>query len=48
LFLPDHQASVGPMTLADLRELSADLAFIGCDGLTLEVGLTTPHMLLVP
>ena len=34
------------MTLADLRELSADLAFIGCDGLTLEVGLTTPHMLL--
>lgn len=46
LFLPDHQASVGPMTLADLRELSADLAFIGCDGLTLEVGLTTPLMLI--
>lgn len=46
LFLPDRQASVGPMTLADLRELSADIAFIGCDGLTVEGGLTTPHMLI--
>lgn len=46
LFLPDFQASVGPLTLANLRELNADIVFLGCDGLTLEGGLTTPHMLI--
>lgn len=46
LLLPDYQASVGPLTLANLRELSADIVFLGCDGLTLEGGLTTPHMLI--
>ncbi|HEX8940716.1 MAG TPA: DeoR/GlpR family DNA-binding transcription regulator [Candidatus Limnocylindrales bacterium] len=46
LYLPDHQALVGPQTIADLRDLSADVAFIGCDGLTLETGLTTPHVLV--
>ena len=46
LYLPDHQALVGPQTVADLRELSADLVFIGCDGLTAETGLTTPHVLV--
>jgi DeoR/GlpR family transcriptional regulator of sugar metabolism len=46
LYLPDDQALVGPQTVADLRELSADVVFIGCDGLTEETGLTTPHVLV--
>jgi len=46
LYLPDHEALVGPQTVADLRELSADIVFIGCDGLTVETGLTTPHVLV--
>jgi DeoR/GlpR family transcriptional regulator of sugar metabolism len=46
LYLPDHEALVGPQTVADLRELSADVVFIGCDGLTVETGLTTPHVLV--
>jgi DeoR/GlpR family transcriptional regulator of sugar metabolism len=46
LYLPDHEALVGPQTVADLRDLSADVAFIGCDGLTVETGLTTPHVLV--
>jgi DeoR/GlpR family transcriptional regulator of sugar metabolism len=46
LYLPDHEALVGPQTIADLRDLSADLVFIGCDGLTEENGLTTPHVLV--
>jgi DeoR/GlpR family transcriptional regulator of sugar metabolism len=32
--------------VADLRDLSADIVFIGCDGLTVETGLTTPHVLV--
>ncbi len=46
LYLPDHQALVGPQTVADMRDLSADLVFLGCDGLTVETGLTTPHILV--
>lgn len=46
LYLPDYQALVGPRTIGDLRELSADLVFIGCDGLTVDTGLTTPHVLV--
>ncbi|MHB8556351.1 MAG: DeoR/GlpR family DNA-binding transcription regulator [Candidatus Dormibacteria bacterium] len=46
LYLPTHQASVGPLTLANLHDLTADVAFLGCDGLTVEGGLTTPHMLI--
>jgi DeoR/GlpR family transcriptional regulator of sugar metabolism len=46
LYLPDHQAMVGPQTVADMRDLSADIVFIGCDGLTVETGLTTPHVLV--
>ncbi len=46
LYLPDHEALVGPQTMAELRDLSADLVFLGCDGLTLETGLTTPHVLV--
>lgn len=46
LYLPEHQAFVGPQTVADMRDLSADIVFLGCDGLTLETGLTTPHVLV--
>jgi len=46
LYLPDHQALVGPQTVADMSDLSADVVFIGCDGLTAEDGLTTPHVLV--
>jgi len=46
LYLPDYQALAGPQTVADLRDLSAHIVFIGCDGLTAETGLTTPHVLV--
>ncbi len=46
LYLPDYQALVGPQTVAAVRDLSADIVFLGCDGLSLEAGLTTPHMLV--
>jgi DeoR/GlpR family transcriptional regulator of sugar metabolism len=46
LFLPDYQAFVGPQTVASLRGFSADIAFLGCDGLTVEAGITTPHVLI--
>jgi DeoR/GlpR family transcriptional regulator of sugar metabolism len=42
LYLPDHQALVGPQTAADMRGLSADIAFLGCEAHR-ETGLTTPH-----
>jgi DeoR/GlpR family transcriptional regulator of sugar metabolism len=29
-----------------LRDLTADVIFVGCDGLTVESGLTTPHILV--
>ena len=46
LYLPDYEALVGPQTIADLRDLSADLALIDCDWLTVETGLTTSHVLV--
>jgi DeoR/GlpR family transcriptional regulator of sugar metabolism len=46
LYLPDYRAMVGPQTVAGLRDLSADIVFLGCDGLSTEAGLTTPHMLV--
>jgi len=46
LYLPEYQALVGPQTVADMRDLWADIAFLGCDGLTGETGLTTPHVLV--
>ncbi|MGI8517295.1 MAG: DeoR/GlpR family DNA-binding transcription regulator [Acidimicrobiia bacterium] len=35
-------AAVGPSTEAALAELTVDVAFIGCDGISLEHGLSTP------
>jgi len=46
LYLPDYQATVGPQTLAQLRELSADKVFLGTDGLTLDSGVTTANILM--
>jgi DeoR/GlpR family transcriptional regulator of sugar metabolism len=46
LFVPNYHAFVGPDTLSSLRALTADIAFLGCDGLTIEQGVTTPHVLV--
>lgn len=46
LYLPDYRAVVGPQTVAGLRDLSADIVFLGCEGFTIEQGLTTPHVLV--
>jgi DeoR/GlpR family transcriptional regulator of sugar metabolism len=46
LYLPQYMAFVGPQTIDTLQELSADIAVVGCDGLSAEGGLTTPHQLV--
>jgi len=46
IFLPEFQATVGPQAITNLRRVQVDKAFIGCDGLSLSHGLTTPHMLI--
>lgn len=46
LYLPEYRAFVGPGTIEGLKTLTADTIFVGCDGLTPEAGLTTPHVLV--
>lgn len=46
LYLPDYQATVGPQTLAQLQELTADKVFLGTDGLTLISGATTANIFM--
>jgi DeoR/GlpR family transcriptional regulator of sugar metabolism len=46
IYMPDYQATVGPQTLGQLQELTADCAFIGADGLTLQGGVTTANILM--
>jgi DeoR family transcriptional regulator, aga operon transcriptional repressor len=46
IFLPEHQATVGPQTIANLKLVTVAKAIIGCDGLTISHGLTTAHMLV--
>ncbi|MBI3744950.1 MAG: DeoR/GlpR transcriptional regulator [Chloroflexi bacterium] len=46
LYLPEYRAFVGPQAIDGLRDLTADVIFLGCDGLTVESGLTTPHVLV--
>ncbi len=46
LYLPEYRAFVGPGTIDGLRGLTADTIFLGCDGLSVESGLTTPHVLV--
>ena len=45
-YLAPYMAFVGPQALASVAPLNADVAIIGCDGLTAERGLTTPHQLV--
>jgi len=46
IYLPDYQATVGPQTMAQLSELTADIVFLGTDGLTLHNGATTANILM--
>jgi DeoR/GlpR family transcriptional regulator of sugar metabolism len=46
LYLPEYRAFVGPQAIEGLGDLTADVIFLGCDGLTVEAGLTTPHVLV--
>jgi DeoR/GlpR family transcriptional regulator of sugar metabolism len=46
IYLPDHQATVGPEALEGLGQLTADTAFLGCDGWTIAGGITTAHPLI--
>jgi DeoR/GlpR family transcriptional regulator of sugar metabolism len=46
LYLPAYMAFVGPQAVESLRSLSADVAVVGCDGLSIAEGLTTPHQLV--
>jgi len=44
--LSEYQATVGPQTLSQLGELTADRVFLGADGLTLQGGATTANILM--
>lgn len=46
IYLPEHRATVGPEVLHQLGEISAKVAFLGCDGFTLSGGITTAHPLM--
>ena len=46
LYLPAYMAFVGPQAIDSLRQISADVAIVGCDGLSASEGLTTPHQLV--
>jgi DeoR/GlpR family transcriptional regulator of sugar metabolism len=46
IFLPEHQATVGPETLRGLQQINAHFAFLGCDGLTMSGGITSAHPLV--
>jgi DeoR family fructose operon transcriptional repressor len=46
IFLPEHQATVGPETLRGLQQINANFAFLGCDGLTIGGGITSAHPLV--
>lgn len=46
LYLPDYQSTVGPQTMNLLKDITADIAFLGTDGLTVESGATTASVLI--
>jgi DeoR/GlpR family transcriptional regulator of sugar metabolism len=46
VYLPAYMAQVGPQAVATLGRINAEVAVIGCDGLTADEGLTTPHQLV--
>ena len=45
-YLPAYMCFVGPQSIEAFGELSADVAVLGCDGLSADGGLTTPHQLV--
>ena len=45
LFLPNYMTAVGPQAVESLQAISADVAVVGCDGISAE-GLATPHQLV--
>jgi len=46
IYLPDYQATVGPQTINHLNDITADIAFLGADGLTVTGGFTTANVLI--
>lgn len=46
IYLPEHQATVGPEVLESLQQISAQRVFLGCDGLSIDGGITTAHPLI--
>ncbi len=46
LYLPDYQATIGPQTIELLKDITADVAFLGADGLTMDGGATTANVLI--
>jgi len=46
IYLPEYWATVGPQVLYSLQQISAHRAFLGCDGLTLDGGITSAHPLI--
>jgi DeoR/GlpR family transcriptional regulator of sugar metabolism len=46
IYLPDLGATVGPDMVEQLKRFSAQCAFLGCDGFTLEGGITSTHPLV--
>ena len=46
IYLPEHQATVGPEVLERLQQISAHRVFLGCDGLSIDGGITTAHPLI--
>ena len=46
LYLPDYQSTIGPQTMELLKDITADIAFLGADGVTIEGGATTANVLI--
>jgi DeoR family fructose operon transcriptional repressor len=46
IYLPDLGATVGPDMAEQLKRISAQCAFLGCDGFTLDGGVTSTHPLV--
>ena len=44
-YVAEHDIFAGPQTLTAIEGLRADVALVGCDGLSADGGLTTPHEL---
>jgi DeoR/GlpR family transcriptional regulator of sugar metabolism len=46
IYLSDLGATVGPDMVEQIKRISAQRAFLGCDGFTLEGGITSTHPLV--